>query len=407
MSLTLADLSPEIRLLLACCHAQLNEARQAVLFAAVDAVREWSRVPALAREYMVSPLVHQHLKAHAADRVPAEVMAQLARQRQRAVRHNLLLVAELKRLVRDWLEPMGIAYVAFKGPVLAQALYGDIGLRQSRDLDVLVEASRLHELVQHLLAAGYRPMYAHHARTPKRLAAICHFLPVVNLRSPEGIHLELHKELGTMRGGFPVTSEWVFDNAMVEDLYGLPLHVMPKKEAALYLCYHHGRHQWSRMHWLADLNALLDQDETQLAAISERANALRMFERWQSSVYLHSRLQGKDMPPSTSAAMENCNCVIRILAGQAPKPEEVAPNWFSSRRARWLGRAAMAVKAWNSQRDWRSRFRYVQFILRPAESDIVWLDLPRPLYGIYWLIRPLRWLWELRRRELPPVHEHA
>lgn len=405
MALTLADLSPEIRLLLACCHAELDVAQQAALVEAAAAVTDWARVPPLAREYMVSPLVHQHLKTYAADRVPTAVMAQLERQRQRAVRHNLLLVAELKRLVRDWLEPLAIPYVAFKGPVLAQALYGDIGLRQSRDLDVLVEASRLHELVQRLLAAGYRPLYADHAATPQRLAAICHFLPVVCLRSPEGIVIELHKELGSVLGGFPIAPEWQFANAQEQELAGQLIRVMSSIEGVLYLCHHHGKHQWSRMHWLADLNVLMAAQVSDLELIGQRATELGLAAQWQDSLRLHAVLQGA---ATTSWGDHDLPVVVlRMLNGESLKPEAVSRQLFLSRRGRWLNRMTTVAQAWRVRPDWPSRLRYLVRILRPTESDLTWVDLPRPLYGFYWLIKPLRWLWEMRRRELPAAHDHA
>lgn len=403
----LADLSPEVQLLLACCHAQLTAERQAVLLAAVDAVRDWSRISPLAREYMVSPLVHQHLKTHAVDRVPPEVLAQLERQRQRAVRHNLLLVAELKRLVRDWLEPLAIPYLAFKGPVLAQAFYGDIGLRQSRDLDVLVDAARLHGLVCKLLDAGYRPLFPHQATTPVRLAACCHFLPVICLRSPAGVVIELHKELGSVLGGFPLTPSWLLANAVTREVMGHELRVMPPVEQALYLCHHHGKHQWSRLHWVADLNVLVEHMQGELTRIGQRSAALGMDVVWQSSLQLQAVLQGRADRTFSAATDRVCNSVLRILSGLCGKPEDESRLRFLSRRGRWLNRLESVRQAWRIRPDWRSRARYLAGTLRPTEADLLWLDLPRPLYGLYWLIRPMRWLWEMRRRELSAAHDYA
>src|SRR2546423_4192093 len=54
------------------------------------------------------------------------------------------------------LEAEGIATLPLKGPRLAEALYGDVGLRASADVDLLVPTDRLEQAVATARAEGYR-----------------------------------------------------------------------------------------------------------------------------------------------------------------------------------------------------------------------------------------------------------
>ena len=55
------------------------------------------------------------------------------------------------------LEAAGVPNVPLKGPLLARALHGDPGMRQSRDVDVLVERGHLERAAVALGPLGWRP----------------------------------------------------------------------------------------------------------------------------------------------------------------------------------------------------------------------------------------------------------
>jgi hypothetical protein len=55
-------------------------------------------------------------------------------------RKNLRFTAELIRIL-NCLESHGIAAIPFKGPTLAESVYGNLALREFSDLDILVRQS--------------------------------------------------------------------------------------------------------------------------------------------------------------------------------------------------------------------------------------------------------------------------
>src|SRR5713101_6911844 len=71
-------------------------------------------------------------------------------------RQTLWLTRELLRIL-EHLESDGIAALPFKGPVLAEILYGNVALRQFSDLDVLIREADMPKIKAALVELGYEP----------------------------------------------------------------------------------------------------------------------------------------------------------------------------------------------------------------------------------------------------------
>ena len=128
---------PETCLLLHCGRADVEPERAAQVRALVDAGLDWDRVLALAARHGLRALLHRHLTRLAPDGIPAAPLAVLRDYAQKNSAFGLLFTGELLRLLAA-LDADGVEAVPFKGPALAQALYGHLALRQFCDLDILV-----------------------------------------------------------------------------------------------------------------------------------------------------------------------------------------------------------------------------------------------------------------------------
>jgi hypothetical protein len=87
--------------------------------------------------------------------LPDPVREQLAETARRTARLALVRSAELVRITRLFASA-GIPLLSVKGPLLAQALYGGVGVRHAGDLDLLIAPDRLADADRALLAAGCR-----------------------------------------------------------------------------------------------------------------------------------------------------------------------------------------------------------------------------------------------------------
>jgi len=103
----------------------------------LDQPFDWSRLVELADVHRLFPLLYWHVTRTLARDFPQEIGQQLHRRFLGDVAHSLLLIRDLVEIV-DLLERRGIQVIPFKGPALAESLYGNAALRQCVDLDILL-----------------------------------------------------------------------------------------------------------------------------------------------------------------------------------------------------------------------------------------------------------------------------
>ncbi|MGH7231994.1 MAG: nucleotidyltransferase family protein, partial [Nitrospiraceae bacterium] len=119
---------------------------------------DWLYLLRLARQHGMTPLLYRHLSGTCADMVPKAVLDQLGEAFKENLQNNLLLTAELLTLMQMF-ERQGIAAVPYKGPVLAVSVYGNLALRQFRDLDIFVHKRDALKARDLLIERGYRPEF--------------------------------------------------------------------------------------------------------------------------------------------------------------------------------------------------------------------------------------------------------
>lgn len=116
---------------------------------------DWAEFVNLCLRHAAAPLVHRALDAEPDADVPPGVRTALRRQAQVNRLRTRLLQDELARIAVA-ARHAGVALVAYKGPLLAQQLYGDSSLRVSSDLDLLVDLPLVDRTAAVLQSLGYR-----------------------------------------------------------------------------------------------------------------------------------------------------------------------------------------------------------------------------------------------------------
>jgi hypothetical protein len=96
----------------------------------------------------------RRLASVAPDHVPSSFLSAVEGALERS-RGRGLLLERLTLDVVSSLERAGVRVVALKGPLLAERLYGDLGMRLSTDLDLLVPPESFHDAVAILSRSGW------------------------------------------------------------------------------------------------------------------------------------------------------------------------------------------------------------------------------------------------------------
>src|SRR5262249_7923387 len=116
---------------------------------------DWKGFLAWVHRNGVAPLVYHNFQQTRCSLVPEAVVAQLQGEAARNTRRVLVQIAEAARITR-LLADAGIASLIIKGPVLSLLAFGNLSLRQSRDIDLMLDPARVVEADRLITQAGYR-----------------------------------------------------------------------------------------------------------------------------------------------------------------------------------------------------------------------------------------------------------
>ena len=150
--LPLPSTLPEFELLLTCCAQPHNRGWDDRMERVLALSFDWRRFIALAEHHRVIPLVYRRLAPYS-DHLPVPDFAALRSIYEENALKTLRFTGELVRILKH-LESEGIRAMPYKGPALAQILYGDVTARQFSDLDFLVrpeDAAKAAEILQDFL----------------------------------------------------------------------------------------------------------------------------------------------------------------------------------------------------------------------------------------------------------------
>ena len=219
------------------------------------------------------PLLYRSLHRTCADAVPVATLKQLKEQFYANAGRNALLTRELCALV-DLLGSHGVPVIPYKGPVLATTVYGNLTLRQSGDLDILVRPQDAQQATTLLLSRGYR-------RWEHRPATLFPgFRKVEELIRADGqVLVELHQKITSGTFFFPLHPGRLWARVEEVSLDNTRVRSLPPEELLVVLCVHGAKHHWSRLGWICDVAELLreyprlgweDRKSTRLNSSHER-----------------------------------------------------------------------------------------------------------------------------------------
>jgi hypothetical protein len=124
------------------------------------AALDWSEAVRLAEHHGVLPLAARNLIEHGRAEQGRGLSPEIERSLRSAyeanLRRSMWFTAELARIMQHF-ERRQLRSVPYKGSVLAQSLYRDLGLRSFSDLDFLISPRDFERAKQALAEIGYRP----------------------------------------------------------------------------------------------------------------------------------------------------------------------------------------------------------------------------------------------------------
>ncbi|HWD28779.1 MAG TPA: nucleotidyltransferase family protein [Rhizomicrobium sp.] len=377
----LQSLPAEFRLVAACCIWPRSERRNDAICRAVSGGIDWNKLVEIARRQRVMGLVADGVK-EAALAVPPPVAAKLAAEGAETARDALKMASEALRIQAAFDAAM-LPCLFVKGSALALLAYGNLGIKQAWDIDLLVAPADVPRACEILETLSYDRLMPPPGFPEARFRAWVEIAREGLFRNAtRNVHVELHWRLSDNRAQLADVRP-SGPSLGVEIAPGKALRTLAEDDLFAYLCLHGAHHAWARMKWLADVAAWL--------ASKPEVETLR----------LYRRAQAKDVGRAAGQAL-----LLSHLLFELPLPPDLLAELRRDRTVRWLVKVALDCmtgdRILGSMRIEASHFLIASgvghWLEEVSAKSIGWTDfqrfaLPRPLYFLYPVLRLPSWLW--------------
>ena len=375
------DTPPEIRVIFCIAHARLSASDIEYLTTLLQNDLNWTFLLDAVVKHGLWPLLNRHLQ-----RIPTDIVRRDVREalREAAVDYEASILTRVRDLHRllDGFHEAGLDPIPYKGPVLAERLYGHYALRLYGDLDFLVQPEEVGKAYTHLVARGFRP------ETPIPLGWESWYEKTRHEHSfsrPESdLFVELHWGAWQRFLGMPVDVRSFWKRCETVNLEGRAVQSLGMEELLFLLSLHGTKHQWNRLSWLADLTEIIratpELDWVRVWSLAEESRTERFLS---IGLWLAHHLLNAALPSEILERLRADRQAV-LLAGQIGRSlcRGVIHESTEMERLRFVCRALPRLQ---------DRLRFLWGVaVEPCRDDWRLFLLPPSLKGLYTIIRPSR-----------------
>jgi hypothetical protein len=347
---------------------------------------DWAGLFLLAEEHGVIGLLARRLRDLQETRVPAEIRQKLQERHRAQLLFTLSMTAELFRVLGR-LSSASIGTLVVKGPVLSVQAYGDPGLRQYIDLDLLVRHKDVRHVTEIMTAAGYEPDVPLNAIDAGKIPGEYLFT-----RTGTKLLVELHTEHTFRYFPKPLPLEKLFERQIrvMVDAHEVP--ALCAEDELVLICIHGAKHFWERLIWVADVAAMVTRqrnlDWGRARMTARETGAERMLH---VGLRLAAEILNAPLPAEVAAAVRGDAGAARLVA----------------KIKKWLPAAGYAPQGLAARASFRMRMRggpiagpayLLRLTLSPTEEDWVEGEEEKRSWMLDGLKRPFRLLSKYSRQ---------
>jgi hypothetical protein len=366
----------ETELLLACATWERSPARTARVRASLRDI-DWDRFLQRAREHRLLPHAQRQLES-IGDLVPEDVRDRLRAETVAISARALALALQLGELATAF-DAAALPMIAYKGPALSLAAYGDIGVRASVDLDIVVAPGDIDRARGVLRALGYA---SRAGMTPAQERALQRsFGHFVYARDEASAPVELHWRFARPHYPWTIAPEMVSARASRVEIAGAIVLVPSVLDEVVLQAMHGTRHQWEQLEWLVAFAALLVPSATPAAIplLLERADDQHARRALLLGVRVAHALLGVEVSGTLLAATAADAAVVRHA-------DELVARFLRGAAPYTTGEHRRYCLDLMERRADRARF-IAEEIFRPTMREWELVQLPGALTPLYWPIR--------------------
>ncbi|MFY2249347.1 nucleotidyltransferase family protein [Priestia megaterium] len=338
----------------------------------------WSYFLKLVKHHRVCPLVYLKLK-DTPDAVPSNVIEALFQEYKKNTFKMLQLTGEMESLDKVFQEN-DIETLCLKGPPVAYDLFGDISLRMSKDLDILVREEELERTESILFSLGYEKEEISTVLNEVKWRGhhIAYYHPNKNIQVE--VHWRLHPR-PMKRTSF----QELWSRKRESQTTKHPMSFMGTEDLMLYLISHGARHGWFRLRWLKDIDQMVRNKDInyvhfkELAIKHQQKNLVGQAFQLAHLFFqtpVHEELQGIVNTKRANRLAEKAIPFIKemVQLHLYPRPRNLEQSF---------------KKYLISIKSKREKFFLFIILFYPSSLDAAMFKLPKKIHFLYFLLRPL------------------
>ncbi|MFJ5621682.1 nucleotidyltransferase family protein [Peribacillus loiseleuriae] len=346
---------------------------------------DWNQFLQLVWNHRVYSAIYINLKKIGDKWVPPNVIQALYGEYKKNTFQMLLLSGEMEGISKLFTKNK-IPLLYLKGPVIAADLYGDISLRTSRDLDILIPINDLEKAENILMNFGYEREYEGGILNEWKWRR--HHVTYFN--SQKKIYLEIHWRLQSRPSKEPNFAE-LWERKRKSSLTNYPIYFLGKEDLFLFLVSHGARHGWARLRWLLDISKILKKpmNSKKIDLLMKDYQNHHMVGQ---AIILVSHLLNTTIikePP------------ILIEGKRSFKLAQKALSFINGDESLEIIMHTNKYKSYLfSLKSFLQKIIFILILFYPGKADLKTLILPKSFHFLYFLLRPLLKTWRIARKSV-------
>ncbi|MDO9045575.1 MAG: nucleotidyltransferase family protein [Methanobacteriaceae archaeon] len=285
------QLRHEDELMLSCARTQVNEEIEKKIISLASMDLDWEYLINMVSRHRLRPLLYVNLNSICPKKVPEDVLESLKSYYMANVQKNLMLTGELVKII-EILESNDIKAIPYKGPVLASLAYGNIGLRQFGDIDILIDETDALKVKEIMISEGYE-LYSNiiiDNAVYMKLVTEHQFI------SRNGVIIEIKWRFAGDFFSLATDSSFLSENLNKLDLNCFQICNFSSVNQLIVLCIHAGKHYWTRLSWICDISEFIKSQNIDWEEALEKAEKLGTKRILLVSLFLAEDLFGLILP---------------------------------------------------------------------------------------------------------------
>lgn len=372
--------SDEIKVILFGLKSAIHDVNSDALSYIFQKELDWDMIYRLAEKHRMIPLLYSSLKKVPPDLVPEYILTKMSAIYMLSMKRAMIQIRELIQ-VMILFKDHEIPLMPYKGMALSQQLYGDIGLRISSDIDIIVHQQDAIRAKALLVSQGYAPGIS---LTPEQDEKFVNLRCEYDLFFPGRSTIDIHWQFIPYYYLAPFKDADMWSELKEVALEGREILTLSPEMLLIALCIHGAKHQWKDLKQVCDIAAIIAlENDLDWEYIVRIANEKRMKRILFLGLRLVEVLMETRLPPEISVAIQQDPRIQHLVSAsldainQENQPHDGEVHevlyWVSVRECVW------------------DKIRVILLLMfKPNHDDWRYISLPAILSSFYYIIRPIR-----------------